>query len=175
MTYHSSKQFIQVKKAELFKDDKTKEQLLLSDTTLECKELGRNVSKYNEDVWKRNVKKMCYPGLLAKFKCNKRLADMLLSTGNSHLAEASYDKVWGTGVPLKDQACLNMSNWSGTGILGEMLMDVRHDLFNLVVQSMDTTESRNTELPVSQPHPNMENTSEESVPTAGGNSSNPQN
>ena len=75
-----------------------------------------------------------------KFKLNRHLADMLLSTGSSHLVEASYDKVWGTGILLKDQDCLNSSNWSGTGILGEMLMKIRQELLHPTETMMDTQE-----------------------------------
>ena len=142
ITYINSEQYIQAKKAELFNDHKTKEQVMLCDTGLECKDLGRNVHNYNEEVWHRNAKRLCYPGLLVKFRLSKHLADMLLSTGNCQLVEASYDKIWGTGIPLKDLDCLNSANWSGTGILGEMLMEVRQELLNPSEAKMDTHEGK---------------------------------
>ena len=100
-------------------------------------------------------RKLCYPGLLAKFKQNRHLANMLLSTGASHLAEASYDKIWGTGIPLKEQDCLNTSNWSGTGILGEMLMDVQHDLLIPTEISMETNDTNIPNEPVNSEVPTI--------------------
>ena len=50
---------------------------------------------------------------------------LLLSTNNQTLAEASHDTIWGTGIPLKDEKCLEKSEWKNTGILGKILMELR--------------------------------------------------
>ena len=140
-TYVSSEQFIQELKTLFFKDEGTATQIMLSESSLECKELGRNIQNAKEDVWKKKAKGICYPGVLAKFQQNQHLKGMLKSTGNADLVEASYNRIWGTRIPLKDRDCLNKTNWYGTGILGEMLMEVRQELFNSNTESMDTTDT----------------------------------
>ena len=139
--YISSEQFIQEQKAVFFQDEEAADQIIMSESLLECKELGRNIKNVKEDVWKRNAKKICYPGIYAKFQQNQHLIDMLKSTGNSHLVEASYNRTWGTGIPLKDQDCLNSDNWYSTGILGEILMEVRWNLGKPTVEDMEVAES----------------------------------
>ena len=42
--------------------------------------------------------------------------------------ESSYDKIWGTGIPLTDPLCLDQSKWQGPGILSKLLMDIRSKL-----------------------------------------------
>ena len=71
---------------------------------------------------------------------------MLLSTGNLTLAEASYDYIWGTGVPLHTEDALNSNHWRGTGLLGEMLMQIREDL-----QKTRITEHSNMEVAPGEP------------------------
>ena len=53
---------------------------------------------------------------------------MLTSTANETLAEASYDELWGTGKPFFHKECTTQSKWTSTGILGEMLMEIRAKL-----------------------------------------------
>ena len=66
----------------------------------------------------------------AKFVQSPELARLLLGTNHTKLAEASYDRVWGTGVPLHDDDYLNVKKWYGTGIMGNILMQVCSELSN---------------------------------------------
>ena len=50
---------------------------------------------------------------------------LLLSTNHQTLVEASHDTTWGTGIPLRDEKCLEKTEWKSTGILGEILMELR--------------------------------------------------
>ena len=50
---------------------------------------------------------------------------LLLSTNHQTLVEASHDTIWGMAVPLHDGKCLEKSEWKNTGILGEILMELR--------------------------------------------------
>ena len=68
------------------------------------------------------------PGLVSKFSQNQLLKDFLLSTGDTLLAEASHDKIWGAGKSLKENDLWNPDKWSGKNRLGEMLMKVRTEL-----------------------------------------------
>ena len=101
---------------------------MLCDSALECKGLGKNVTGFREDKWKEEAEKLCLPGILAKFKGNPCLAEMLLSTGNQTIVEATFDTMWGTGIPLHQSDCLDSRKWKGIGLLGELLMSTRKDL-----------------------------------------------
>ena len=59
------------------------------------------------NIWKKEAEKLCLPGIIAKFTDNPDLADMLLSTGNQMIVEATYDTMWGTGIPLHQSDCLD--------------------------------------------------------------------
>ena len=100
---------------------------MLCDTALECKELGKNISEFKEEKWKEEAGMLCLPGIFAKFKSNPCLADMLLSTGDQTIVEATFDTMWGTGIPLHQSDCLDSKKWKGIGLLGEMLMTTRRD------------------------------------------------
>ena len=56
---------------------------------------------------------------------------LLLETGDKKIAEASYDSIWGTGIPLQSSDCLKQKEWGQTGILGDILMDIRHRNHNI--------------------------------------------
>ena len=98
--YHSSEQLIQHKKAQLFGDTITEAQILSTSTAMECKIEAKNIRNYDQQLWESSAKLFCYDGIKAKFTQNPWLANLLLSTNDEILVEATYDKVWGTGVPL---------------------------------------------------------------------------
>ena len=58
------------------------------------------------------------------FAQNEEIKQVLVNTGNKRLVESSYDQVWGTGIPLSDQSCLDKSKWTSPGILSKLLMDI---------------------------------------------------
>ena len=98
--YHSSEQLIQHKKAQLFGDVITEAQILSTTTAMECKIEARNIRHYDQQLWESSAKSLCCDGIKAKFTQKPWLANLLLSTNDEILAEATYDKVWGTGIPL---------------------------------------------------------------------------
>ena len=151
--YFCSEQYIQEQKSLEFKDTATANQILLCETAQECKNLSRNVAGYREERWKKKAIERCLPGIRAKFTQNPALAQLLLNTNNSKLAEASYDKIWGTGIPLSDENCLDEKLWNGTGIQGNLLMQVRAELVKTPearqVEEMDTIDPQTAKtLPV---------------------------
>ena len=77
--------------------------------------------------------------LLQKFKQNKYLTAVLLSTGDSKLAEANpYDRYWGTGASAG--ACIAANNqWKGNNTMGDILMDVRSLMRELVDHNNSVT------------------------------------
>ena len=97
---------------------------------------------------------MCYDGIKAKFTQNPWLANLLLSTKDEILAEATFDKVWGTGIPLHQKECTDRSQWNCTGIMGEILMAVREELRSAsstkpTEQQMETVHTESAAKPLS--------------------------
>ena len=147
--FHSSEQYIQYVKVMYFKDTSTATEILNTDTALQCKELSRAITNFTLNHWNADAKDQCYPGIEAKFLQNEEHMKLLLETGDKKIAEASYDNVWGTGIPLQLSDCLKQKEWGQIGILGDILMDMRHKNRNIFSvnnrdeEQMDTI-SKNT-------------------------------
>ena len=122
---------IKAQKALLFNDTDTVEKIMLSDNALECKDLGKTITGFKEEKWKEEAEMLCLPGIVAKFRDNPCLAEMLLSTRDQTIVEATYDTMWGTGVPLHQPDCFDSKKWKGIGLLGELLMNTRTKLQSL--------------------------------------------
>ena len=106
-TYHSSEQFIQKTKAEHFGENRVTKDIMHATTPLECKRLAREITRYDHQEWSNIAKSKCEPSITSKFQQNPVLMNLLLSTGDVIIAEATYDKLWGTGVPLHHDNALN--------------------------------------------------------------------
>ena len=128
VTYFCGEQMIQAQKAMLFNDTVTAEKIMLSESVMECKDLGKTITGCKEDAWKEEAEKLCLPGIVAKFNDNPGLADMLLSTKDQTIVKATYDTMWGTGIPLHQSDSLNSKKWKGIGLLGELLMTTQKKL-----------------------------------------------
>ena len=61
--YHCSEQFIQAKKAELFKDKTALKRIMETTNGHQCKLEGQQVANYNRQVWEKNAHKLCKPGI----------------------------------------------------------------------------------------------------------------
>ena len=79
----------------------------------------------NNEKWKADSFELCLKGVEAKFKQNKELWSVLKMTEPKILVEASTDRLWGTGISLKDTHVLDNKRWYGKGWLSDMLHTVR--------------------------------------------------
>lgn len=118
-------------KALLFKDTAIAEQILVASHPREVKELGRQVSGFNHEVWDENREQIVYRGNLLKVTKpvggGSELLTKLLDTGDRYLVEASpYDKIWGIGFTAEN-AEQNRSKW-GQNLLGKALVKVRAEV-----------------------------------------------
>lgn len=77
---------------------------------------------YDKAWWEKNRKDVMLKGLLEKFKQNRKLLDLLKSTGTRPLIETSSDPFWGRGRTGKGE------NW-----IGRLLESVRLQLGDYVV------------------------------------------
>ena len=140
--FHSSEQWIQFQKAKLFQEETTSCKILESVTPHECKLLSKEISNFDPSYWSERASSLCEIGINAKFTQNPSLMKLLVSTGNKTLVECAYDRLWGNGVPLHDEHCLNEDNWTGDNLLGNILMQIRSKNADIIVnnkeQVMDT-------------------------------------
>ena len=140
--FHSSEQYIQWKKAELFGDTISMDHILNSEDALESKTIARDIKDYNRQHWNDRAESLCYEGIKQKFEQNTQLKEILLATDNKILVEASYDDVWGTGIPLSNIDCLTPSKWKTQGILGRILVHIRNSyLDNSKLSENDSEET----------------------------------
>ena len=126
--FHSSEQYIQLKKAEYFNDRQTALKILTAEIRIECKQLAREIKNFHATSWNDVVEDECFDGILEKFDQNHSLNLVLQNTEQKTIVESSYDRKWGTGVPLHSPDALNSEYWIGDNLLRKMLSIVRDTL-----------------------------------------------
>ena len=130
--YHCSEQFIQRQKALLFKDKTALKRIDHATTGHQCKLEGQNISniaKISNEEWEKKAKDLCLPGIRQKFKENAIPRDTLLKkTKGKRIAECCKDTLWGCGMAIHHEKCLNTLLWTNQGIMGEILETVRSEL-----------------------------------------------
>ena len=127
--YSSMEQYMMHRKAICFHDETRAAQILKTDDVSEIKQLGREVSSYDDKVWNGFRQIIVYEGLIAKFSQNEDLRKSLKETEKAILAECAVkDKIWGIGLSMTDPNRLDRSKWMGQNLLGFALMLVRDKL-----------------------------------------------
>ena len=127
--FSSMEQYMMFRKATLFGDLETVEQIMATDNVGRIKALGRSVTPYEETFWNGMRQIAVFQGLLAKFEQNAELREKLLATGEHILAEcAVQDRIWGIGLSMKDDRRHDPAQWQGQNLLGFALMTVRESL-----------------------------------------------
>ena len=109
------------------------------DTGLECKQLAREIADYNHEKWK------CEDGIASKFMQNTQLQKHLKETGDKTIVECCRDTLWGTGVPIQDEKCLDDTLWYNQGIMGEILENIRSKQPNLRPMGPEADEQMETQ------------------------------
>ena len=132
--YHCSEQYIQEAKAKYFNDAETYHKLRKSKTGLECKIIAKQTKNYNSKKWEQVAKDVCKPGIKQKFLANDKPRQLLLTqTKNKLIVECTKDTLWGNGMTLEQEKCLERTLWKGKGdknqgIMGEILCEIRDEL-----------------------------------------------
>ena len=104
------------------------EEILNSQSSIECKRLGNEVSNFNLEKWNAVVDETCYTGIYEKFKQHKALKTLLLSTNSKTLGESCSDMFMGTGISLRSKQCLELDHWKGKNTTGKILTRIRSSL-----------------------------------------------
>ena len=115
LDFHSTEQYIRMKKAEFFQDEIAKERIQHCEDALDSKMISKDILNFNKREWSKVAEELCLPGIRAKFFQNPGLTAALLNTGTKNLVESSYDDLWGTGIPLSDPSALDETKWKTVG------------------------------------------------------------
>lgn len=135
ITFKTVEHYIMYHKALLMSDTKIANEILNVSGPLSAKHLGRKVTNYDEKVWSNKRKDIIYNALTLKVLQHKDVFDLLISTGDKIIAEASpYDKIWGIGYNANN-ALQNNNNW-GLNILGTSWMKVRYTIKQEVINKI---------------------------------------
>jgi hypothetical protein len=126
--YNCAEQYMMAKKALLFQDNESYHKIMSAIHPREQQALGRKVKNFNQKIWDANAVSIVYQGNLFKFEQNKELLDLLISTGDKILVEASpYDKIWGIGLSEDNNDILDINKWKGLNLLGFTLTNLRNN------------------------------------------------
>lgn len=130
--YSSAEQFMMAKKAELFGDAEIKNQILSTNNVRKQKQLGRQVSNFDEEIWNNSKMKIVYIANNMKFSQNEELKKRLLETKGRYIVEASpVDAIWGIGIAPDDPRRFNRAKWRGQNLLGKILTQLREDIITM--------------------------------------------
>lgn len=126
MDFNTGEQHMMVCKALVFHDYSIIDKLMNTNDPREQKALGRKVKHFDAAHWRQVCEQLFYPGLYAKFTQDDQLKQTILATDDLILVEAApWDKIWGIGMAATDPGVEDPTNWKGTNLLGNMLMNVR--------------------------------------------------
>lgn len=124
--FHTAEHWMMYQKAMLFGDDKIAYEMLQTPFPGPVKDLGRQVSGFDEKTWDQEKVGIVRLGNILKFSQSGELEDILLATGSTILVEASpYDSIWGIGLRESSKKAQKPAQWKGQNLLGYILMDVR--------------------------------------------------
>ncbi|WJZ03083.1 NADAR family protein [Corynebacterium freiburgense] len=104
--------------AQKFTDPKLREKIRRTPSPLKAANIGRDRKNPLRPDWENIKEDVMYQAVIAKFRHNSELAEILIATGNAQLVEhTGKDRYWGDGG-------------DGTGLnrLGKILMRVRAEL-----------------------------------------------
>jgi ribA/ribD-fused uncharacterized protein len=127
--YNCCEQYMMAQKALLFHDYETMAEILKEKNPANHQTLGRKIKNFNQTIWDYAKAKIVYKGNYERFEQSQECRELLFSTGNLKLVEASpYDCVWGVGLEKEDPLILDEKNWRGQNLLGNILTSVREEL-----------------------------------------------
>jgi hypothetical protein len=125
-----SEQYLMYWKAKIFEPENSQllKSILKETNANKIKVLGRSVQNYSDEIWNQKRLEIMLCGLRLKFEQNITIKELLLSTKDKTLYEASkHDKIWGIGF-YAEQAIQVNPNRYGINLLGCALMFVRKEL-----------------------------------------------
>ena len=131
IVFNCTEQYMMYKKAMVFGDEETAQEILDTESPRDQKALGRQVKGYKDKTWDKYKMDIVTAGNRLKFTQNEDMLLELMDTSNKMIVEASpVDKIWGIGLAPQDDKVLDEANWDGQNLLGKCIMTVRDELGN---------------------------------------------
>lgn len=131
--YNCAEQYMMAMKAKLFNDWEQHEKIMKADHPRDQKRYGRQVKNFDVDKWNSVARNIVFDANWAKFTQNPRMMDELLSYETRKIVEASpTDTIWGIGLAVNDPRIFDEREWRGTNWLGEVIMEVRHEIIAML-------------------------------------------
>lgn len=128
--YNCAEQFMMASKAQLFGDVEAREAIMLAANPSAQKAIGKCVRGFNKVRWEQDAKLYVYRASRAKYEQNgEHLAALKASIGLVIVEASPYDPIWGIGLGVEDPRAVDQAQWQGTNWLGQILTDLRIDLF----------------------------------------------
>ncbi|MBB5956847.1 hypothetical protein FHS29_003440 [Saccharothrix tamanrassetensis] len=127
--FATAEHYMMWRKAVLFGDEATAEEILRAAHPRRARDLGRAVRGFDHARWEACRYDVVVAGNVAKFGQHPELRRFLLGTGDRVLVEASpLDTIWGIGLAAADPRAQDPARWRGLNLLGFALADVRSEL-----------------------------------------------
>lgn len=125
-----SEQSIMLCKACLFDDRRAFDAIMKATAPVEMKRLGRQVQRFDDDVWQQHLLLVARETVEQKFRKSPGYQQRLLDTKDALLVEASHtDRIWGIGMDERHPNVTNPDTWPlGSNVLGWALMQARQQL-----------------------------------------------
>lgn len=124
-----SEKAIMLTKAALMDDAETFQKIAESTDPKTAKALGRCVEPWKQELWDEHLEDIAFEVVRQKFAASAALRDVLFSTGEHILAEATRnDCIWGIGINVGDDRVQDPKQWCGRNVLGYALMRARDHL-----------------------------------------------
>lgn len=132
LRFNCVEQWMMAAKAVLFEDYETYEAILKETNPANQKALGRKIKGYDDKAWAAVRKEAVKIGVRFKFEQNKPERDFLLSFHPATIfAEGSHwDAIWGIGLDLNNNRALDIYEWQGINLLGEIIRELRQEFGN---------------------------------------------
>ena len=104
------------------------DQIMQSSNPITVKSYGRKIKGFSDKIWDEWKFKVVVNGNYLQFSQNDKMKQILFSTGDREIVEASQkDNIWGIGYHETDAKKVDRKLW-GTNLLGKAIMEVREKL-----------------------------------------------
>ena len=126
--YPTTEHYIQEQKALTFSNTQLAEKIRNCQRPDECKKLSKDVVNYHHQTWIEKIPEVLHTALTCKFEQHPPYLNLLKAVKSKTIGEASKDKIWGTGVELRNNNCLNINMWEGQNLMGKALTRISQEL-----------------------------------------------
>lgn len=120
-------------KAKYFNDEEIASRILVADTPMDCKQLGRIVKGYDDKKWDLVRYSLMHDANYEKYKQDLKLRAKLIDPkfdGKMFVEASPTDRIWGIGRAIEDPAIEDESKWCGKNLLGKVITQVRAEIIH---------------------------------------------